>query len=102
MVITAVTKVRVEGMTKAGTELVCAASRGQMHPVIGLWPVHLREALREAVVVEGIRKVDQWTARYRLATVAFPDEIPGVDPFFNANRPEDLDRAAALASRAAR
>jgi molybdopterin-guanine dinucleotide biosynthesis protein A len=88
------------GMTNAGAELACAASGGQMHPVIGLWPVNLREALREAVVAEGIRKVDQWTARYRLAAVAFPDETPGVDPFFNANRPKDLDRAAALASRA--
>ncbi len=85
----------------AGAELACAASGGQMHPVIGLWPVNLREALREAVAAEGIRKVDQWTARYRLAAVGFPHETPGVDPFFNANRPEDLDRAAALAGRAA-
>ncbi len=92
----------VEGMTDAGAELACAASCGQPHPVIGLWPVHLREALREAVVAEGIRKVDLWTARYRLATVPFPDEIGGVDPFFNANRPADLDRAAALLSRIAR
>jgi molybdopterin-guanine dinucleotide biosynthesis protein A len=91
----------VEGMTNAEAELACAASRGQAHPVIGLWPVHLREALRDAVVAEGIRKVDRWTARYRLATVPFPDETPGVDPFFNANRPEDLERAAALASRTA-
>ena len=92
----------VEGMNTAGAELACAASGGQPHPVIGLWPVHLREALRKAVVGEGIRKVDQWTARYRLATVAFPDEVGGVDPFFNANRPEDLDRAAALLEETAR
>ena len=50
--------------------------------------------LRRAVVDGGIRKVDVWTARYRLATVEFPDRP--VDPFFNANRPEDLDSAAAL------
>ena len=86
----------LDGMTRAGAELACAASGGQPHPVIGLWPVRLREDLRAAVVDEGTRKVDVWTARYRLATVAFPDETPGVDPFFNANRPEDLDRAAAL------
>jgi molybdopterin-guanine dinucleotide biosynthesis protein A len=86
----------VEGMKRAGAELACAASGGQPHPVIGLWPVQLREALRTAVADEGIRKVDVWTARYPLATVPFPDEISGVDPFFNANRPEDLDRAAAL------
>jgi molybdopterin-guanine dinucleotide biosynthesis protein A len=87
----------VAGRIAAGAELACAASGGQPHPVIGLWPVGLRDALREAVLVEGIRKVDQWTARYRLATVTFPETL-GVDPFFNANRPEDLDRAAALAS----
>jgi molybdenum cofactor guanylyltransferase len=77
-----------------GANLACAASGGQTHPVIGLWPVWLREELRYALVEEGLRKVDVWTARYRLAVVPFPDTP--VDPFFNANRPEDLDAAAAL------
>jgi len=77
-----------------GADLACAASGGQTHPVIGLWPVRLREDLRRALVEEGLRKVDVWTARYKLAVVPFPDRP--VDPFFNANRPEDLDRAAAL------
>jgi molybdopterin-guanine dinucleotide biosynthesis protein A len=76
------------------TELACAASGGQAHPVIGLWPVRLRGELRDAVAGEGVRKVDEWTARYRLATVEFP--ATPVDPFFNANRPEDLAAAAAL------
>jgi molybdopterin-guanine dinucleotide biosynthesis protein A len=75
-------------------DLACAASSGQAHPVIGLWSVRLREDMRRAVVDEGVRKVDVWTARHRLAVVPFPDQP--VDPFFNANRPEDLDRAAAL------
>ena len=34
--------------------------------------------------------------RYRLRVVDFPEERPGLDPFFNANRPGDLDRAAEL------
>jgi molybdopterin-guanine dinucleotide biosynthesis protein A len=85
-----------EGVEAAGANLACAASGGQPHPVIGLWPVALREDLRRAVLEEGMRKVDLWTARHRLVTVPFPDAIDGVDPFFNANRPEDLDRAAAL------
>ena len=93
----------LQGMDTAGAELACAASGGQAHPVIGLWPVRLRDELRRAVVEEGVRKVDVWTARYRLATVPFADEVPGlgpgIDPFFNANRPEDLDRAAALIER---
>jgi molybdopterin-guanine dinucleotide biosynthesis protein A len=62
--------------------------------VFGLWSVRLRDDLRRAVVQEGIRKVDLWTARHRLVTVAFPDEP--VDPFFNANNPEDFETAAAL------
>ncbi len=90
------------GMADAGAELACAASRGQAHPVIGLWPVRLRAALRQAVVEEGVRKVDVWTGRYKLATVPFDDDAVGVDPFFNANRPEDFDRAAALLDSAAR
>jgi len=81
-------------MEKSGAELACAASGGQPHPVIGLWPVRLREDLRRAIVDETVRKVDVWTARHRLAVVSFPDEP--IDPFFNANRPEDLTTAAAL------
>jgi molybdopterin-guanine dinucleotide biosynthesis protein A len=89
------------GVKAAGADLACAASGGQPHPVVGLWPVRLRQALHQAVVDEDVRKVDMWTGRYRLATVPFAEEVPGVDPFFNANRPEDLDRAAALVARAA-
>ena len=81
---------------EAGADLACAASDGRPHPVVGLWPVLLREALRDAVVANGIRKVDVWTSRYRLKIVDFPEERPGIDPFFNANRPDDLERAAEL------
>jgi molybdenum cofactor guanylyltransferase len=84
----------IEGMKGLGADLACAASGGQEHPVIGLWPVRLRDELRHALVDEGLRKVDVWTARYKLATVEFSSDP--IDPFFNANRPEDLDRAAAL------
>ena len=80
-----------------GAELACAASDGRTHPVFGLWPVRLREALRQAMINEDIRKVDRWTARYRLAKATF--ETRELDPFFNANRPEDLETAAAWVSR---
>ena len=84
----------VRGMENSAADLACAASGGQPHPVIGLWPVRLREDLRRAVADETIRKVDVWTARHRLTIVPFPSEP--LDPFFNANRPEDLMTAAAL------
>ena len=77
-----------------GHVLACAASAGRAHPVFGLWPMALRDALRRAVVEEGIRKVDAWTARYDLVAVEFAT-VP-IDPFFNANRPDDLAEAERL------
>jgi molybdopterin-guanine dinucleotide biosynthesis protein A len=76
-------------------ELAVAASDGQSHPVIGLWSVQLRGELRHALVEEDIRKIDRWTARYKLATVTWPT-IP-VDPFFNANTVDDITEADRLA-----
>jgi molybdenum cofactor guanylyltransferase len=76
-----------------GSDLACARSAGRAHPVFGLWPVALREELR-AAVGGGLRKVDQWTARYRLTPVDFPEGPP--DPFFNVNHPEDLMEAERL------
>jgi molybdenum cofactor guanylyltransferase len=81
-------------LEEADADLACAASGGRAHPVFGLWPVRLKEDLRDALCAEGIRKVDLWTARHKLVTVPFADRP--VDPFFNANRPEDLKAAAAL------
>jgi len=83
-----------DGLDAVDADLACAASGGRAHPVFGLWPVRLRNDLRRAVVEEGIRKVDLWTARHKLVTVPFADEP--VDPFFNANHPEDFETAAAL------
>ena len=83
-----------EGLDEAGADLSCATSGGRSHPVFGLWPVRLRDDLRGALVDQGIRKVDLWTARHKLATVPFSDQP--VDPFFNANLPEDFAAAEAL------
>ena len=78
-------------------ELAVASSGGQTHPVIGLWSVRLRNELRHALVVEDVRKIDRWTARHRLATVDWA--VEPVDPFFNANTPEDLGLAEEIAKR---
>ena len=77
----------------AGADMACARSNGQDHPVFGLWPVRLAAELRRAME-EGVRKVDVWTGRYALAVAEFPARP--FDPFFNANRPEDLAEAERL------
>jgi molybdopterin-guanine dinucleotide biosynthesis protein A len=83
-----------EAMAAEGADMACASSGGRDHPVFGLWPVRLAAELRSALVGEDIRKVDVWTARYRLARADFA--VGAIDPFFNVNRPEDFARAETL------
>ena len=79
---------------REGADMATASSQGRTHPVIGLWPVSAAGDLRRALLRDGVRKVDAWTARYRLAVADYTGQP---DPFFNLNRPEDLARAAGLA-----
>jgi molybdenum cofactor guanylyltransferase len=76
-------------------EMACAASGGRVHPVIALWPVRIRGELRDALLSDGIRRVDRFTARYRVAVVEWP--AAPRDPFFNINEPSDLARAETIA-----
>jgi molybdenum cofactor guanylyltransferase len=84
-----------EALVNEDAQLAVAASDGQSHPVIGLWRVALRDELRHALVQEDVRRIDRWTARYRLATVTWPTEP--LDPFFNANTMDDIAEAERLA-----
>lgn len=81
-----------------GAALACAGTPGQTHPPVGLWPVALRSALRDALLA-GERKIDRWTARFGCAVAEWPTEP--IDPFFNANAPEDLAAAERVLLRAA-
>ncbi|MBN33798.1 MAG: molybdenum cofactor guanylyltransferase MobA [Rhodospirillaceae bacterium] len=86
----------VEAVAAEEADMACAVSGDRRHPVVGLWPVELRNDLRRAVIKEEVRKVDVWTGRYTVANVAFDTEP--VDPFFNANDADDLAAAQALVS----
>jgi molybdopterin-guanine dinucleotide biosynthesis protein A len=79
----------------AGVPLACARSGEWRHPVVGLWPLALREDLRKALVEEDLRKIEVWTARHGIAIADWP--VEPVDPFFNVNTPEE----AAIANRIA-
>ena len=78
----------------ANADISVAHSGDQAHPVIALWRLSLREDLRHALVEENMRKIDRWTARYRMASAQWP--VEPVDPFFNANTPEDIAEAERL------
>ncbi|MGH6767416.1 MAG: molybdenum cofactor guanylyltransferase MobA [Xanthobacteraceae bacterium] len=81
----------------AGTLLACARSGEWRHPVVGLWPVALRKDLRRALTVEGLHKIEIWTARHGVAIADWPAEP--IDPFFNVNTPEDVAAAERIALR---
>jgi molybdopterin-guanine dinucleotide biosynthesis protein A len=80
---------------KTGVPLACARSGTWRHPVVGLWPLALRADLRKALVDEGLRKIEVWTARHGVAIADWPDQP--VDPFLNVNTPEDVERATRIA-----
>lgn len=81
-----------------GNAIAIARSGGELHPVIGLWPVALADDL-DAALRSGLRKVLAWTDRHGTVPVAFEMTTAGhetVDPFFNANTPEELAEARRL------
>jgi molybdenum cofactor guanylyltransferase len=78
--------------------IMLAASHGELHPVIGLWPIALADDLERALT-DGVRKVLAWTDRHGRGSVDFPFlQVAGqsIDPFFNANTQAELEEAAAV------
>lgn len=77
--------------------LVLAATQDEgrlyRHPTFGLWPVSLRDDLRQALG-GGLRKVVLWTDAHQGRLAEFATEP--FDPFFNLNTPEDLEIAQSL------
>lgn len=81
---------------ESGQALACAKSGDWRHPVVGLWPVALRDDLRHALIREDLRKIEVWTARHGVALAEWP--TTPYDPFFNVNTPEDAAKAETIAA----
>jgi molybdopterin-guanine dinucleotide biosynthesis protein A len=81
---------RLEAGLEGGADIAQAMSYTRRHPVFAIWPVALASALRNAVIDDGLRKIDDFTARYHCVTVEFAGTP---DPFMNLNRPDDFDLA---------
>lgn len=89
------------GLANDAPGIAMARSGGELHPVIGLWPVILADDLEQALR-DGVRKVLAWTDRHGTLPVDFAMlDVAGeaVDPFFNANTPAELDEARRLLAR---
>jgi molybdenum cofactor guanylyltransferase len=93
----------VEAAENRPTGIALARSNGELHPVIGLWPVGLADDL-EQELNRGVRKVLHWTDRHGTIPVDFAMAKIGsleVDPFFNANTPQELDALRVILAKAA-
>ena len=73
-----------------GQPIALARTENGRHPTFGLWPVALRDDLRQALA-DGTRKVVAWTDRHGTAMADYP--TGRFDPFFNVNTPQDLGLA---------
>lgn len=84
---------------RVGDEALKSGGRSKInrHPTFGLWPVALRDDLRDALNT-GLRKVVLWTDTHDGREALF--EAEPFDPFFNVNTPEDLARAEHLLEQA--
>lgn len=90
---------RLSAQAGPGT-IVTAAVDGSSHPVFGLWPVALADALEEWLGGDHL-SVRGFLAHHPHVEMAFPALTLGsetLDPFFNVNTPEDFARAEAIES----
>ena len=83
----------------AGPSGLCLAASGLpgekmfRQPTFGLWPVALRDDLRDDLK-GGLRKIVLWTEAHAAGQADF-SALP-FDPFFNVNSPEDILEAERL------
>lgn len=78
-----------------------AASAGRRHPTIGLWPMHVRPKVADALFRQSL-SVNRLAEDLNAVAVAFPmrnSRGQEIDPFFNVNTRDDLDTARVLAQK---
>lgn len=88
----------VPRLAAEGAVVSVAASGGRLHPTAALWPLQIAPQLA-AALAEGRRKAMAFVEAAGARPVSFAvlgTAAAPIDPFFNANTPEDLDAARAM------
>ena len=81
----------IEKSKKKDSLLLCASSHGRKHNIFGLWSLDLYEKLKNDLINNKIRKVQDWTEKHKITNVEF--DFKEYDPFFNINTLDDLETA---------
>jgi molybdopterin-guanine dinucleotide biosynthesis protein A len=87
---------RLGSTLKGPREVALAASGERMHPVLGLWPISLADDLTAWLADPPTLKVRAFLEGRTLRVTDYPilDTALGpLDPFFNINKPADLEHA---------
>ena len=74
--------------------ILCANSHGRRHNIFGLWSLDLYDKLKNDLVNNKVRKVEDWTKKNKIKKLEF--KFKDYDPFFNINTQEDLEFAKKL------
>jgi len=80
-------------------DIALTASGGRMHPVLGLWPVSLADRLADWLKAPPTLKVRAFLDGLPVHVTEFAliqTPLGPLDPFFNINTREDMDRARAI------
>jgi len=84
----------IQESKKKESLILCASSHGRKHNIFGLWSLDLYDKLKDDLVNNNIRKVQDWTKKSKIKNLEF--KFKDYDPFFNINTKEDLDFAKKL------
>ena len=79
---------------ETNADIVVAASAGRFHFVSALWSTRVIEALQDALMEEGLRKVETFAHRHKFEVAEFSGGDS--DPFLNVNSYDDLTKAAQM------
>jgi len=77
-----------------GVPIALAASGDRHHPVFAVWNASLPVTSESVLQGQGLRKMDDFVAKFPNTRVDFPSAP--VDPFFNINTRDDLALAETL------
>ena len=74
-----------------GGEIAVARDAQRVHPTLGLWPIALTDRLTNALVCQGLRRMQTWLAQFSVREVEFDATY-----LRNINTPDDLGAAPLL------
>jgi molybdopterin-guanine dinucleotide biosynthesis protein A len=87
---------RLAAAVTSTRSIAVASSDGNLHPVVGLWPLALADNLEAWIVTDEKRRVRHFLQRHQAIEVDFPvveTPVGRFDPFLNLNTPEELAAA---------